>query len=274
MPLTLRLRKRVGAGAVSTVYSAVEDSTGRAVALKKSRISQRASRPTLRHEAATMRLLKGHSSVLDVLAYTHLPHFEYLAVELLGSSLSEVVDAHGPMSISVVSKVATQMVDALEHLHSFGLVHRDIKPHNILFRSQEQDNDVSICLVDYGMVSKAASDSDAPDRDPEPQSDIIGTLAYASLRAHVSCQLSYRDDLESLAYTLCSIALGSLPWEKYNWRGTYYGRVWQVYQQKKGFDGKRLAGSLPTAFADLLDDSRRMSAKERPAYDALRSAFS
>ncbi|KZV95491.1 kinase-like protein [Exidia glandulosa HHB12029] len=272
MALTLRLKKRVGAGAVSTVYGALDSSTDRMVAVKKSRVSQRAPRPALRYEAAILRLLRGHPSVPSVLAYSHLPHFEYLAMEMLGASLSDALAARGPLPIPVVANVAMQMVDALEHLHGFGLVHRDIKPGNILFKSP-RDDDLSICLIDYGMVSKAAHG--ASDLDPQPHSDITGTLPFASLRAHVSGQLYYRDDLESLAYTLFELALGSLPWSSYcGWRGTYFGRVRQVYQQKKAYDGERLGGSLPKAFADLLDTSRHMSSTERPAYDALRAAFS
>ncbi|KZW04267.1 kinase-like protein [Exidia glandulosa HHB12029] len=273
MPVSLRMKERLGAGAVSTVYRAVETTSGRLVALKKSRVSQKAKRPALKYEATIMRLLRAHPSIPTVFAYSHPPHFEYLSMQLLAGSLSDAVEKRGPLPVPVVANVAVQMLSALEHLHGFSLVHRDVKPDNIMLRSSDE-NDLGVCLIDFGMVATSAAD--VADVDAEPYSNLTGTLPYASLQAHVTPKLSYRDDLESLAYTLFELLLGSLPWAPYcGWGGTHFGRARQVYQQKMAYDGKKLAGeSIPIAFADLLDTSRRMSANERPDYEALRSTFS
>lgn len=70
------------------MYKATEN-TGRIVALKQARAPLRVKRTLLRHEASVLQLLQGHPAIPAVYGYGHLEHFEYLTMELLGSSLRE-----------------------------------------------------------------------------------------------------------------------------------------------------------------------------------------
>lgn len=94
----------------SIVYLATEVETGRAVALKKSRVSLRVKRPLLQHEARILKLLSGHPSIPKVYAYGRVEHFELLSMQQLSQSLGDVVDNGGPLSIAVVLDIANQMV--------------------------------------------------------------------------------------------------------------------------------------------------------------------
>nr|GAT58889.1 kinesin-like protein [Mycena chlorophos] len=208
---SLTLTTRLGSGATSTVYRAVESPTGNIVAVKKSRASQRLKRPILQYEAAVIHHLAGHPALPQVFGYGHLPHFEYLSLELLHGCLAS---EKAPLASSVVSSVADQMLRALEHVHSHGVVHRDIKPSNIMRRTTDNSDDTfQFCLIDFGLARKAETTFDPPE--PGPYSRVTGTLPYASLNAHSTSRLSYRDDVESLAYTLINLKVGSLPWSAF-----------------------------------------------------------
>ncbi len=105
------------------MYAAEEEGTGRTVALKASRVSLNVVRSSLRHEARVMQLLQGHSAVPVLLGYARRPHFEYMAMELLGSSLRRQVKSGCALSLGTVARVGEQMVrPALLLLGLFGSV--------------------------------------------------------------------------------------------------------------------------------------------------------
>ncbi|KZT03986.1 kinase-like protein, partial [Laetiporus sulphureus 93-53] len=247
--------------------------SGRAVALKKSRVSLRVKRTLLQHETSVLKLLSGHPSIPQVFAYGRIDHFELLSMQLLHRSLGDVVEHSGPLPLTTVLDVTDQLLAALDHMHSHGVVHRDIKPDNILLQIPSSSQ---VCLIDFGLACRPAKVDRA--KQPRPPNSggpvsIFGTLPYASLNAHQGLDLSYRDDLESLAYTLLFLLRGSLPWSRYTEHGTTLGRLRQVHEQKKVHDGHRLASGLPAEFGLLVDYARSLSAGEVPDYAAWRLKF-
>jgi serine/threonine protein kinase len=91
-------------------YHARERVTGRVVALKKSRVSLRVKRTTLEYEANILHLLAGHPSIPTIFAFGRLAHFEYIAIELLGPSLNDVLKEQGRFYLKSVLQIADQMV--------------------------------------------------------------------------------------------------------------------------------------------------------------------
>ena len=78
--------------------------------------------------------------------------------------------------------------------------------------------------------------------------------------------MTYRDDLESLAYTLIWIFRGNLPWNYFSGHGTAKVTLRQVLKQKVHYDGRRLTQEVPAAFGMLLDYARSLSAETLPDY--------
>lgn len=187
---------------------------GTEVALKKSRCSLNVKRSLLRHEARILQLLRDHVSIPKVYAYGHLDHFEYLSLELLGKSVRDVVKSDGETkpakalteetvirillqtvrmrlvysrysSPSIADTVVSQQLEALRHVHSSGLVHRDVSTRNILRSAQDP---TVIKLIDFGITAPfPLGDPHAqPHRyNPlEEDREITGTLAFASLNSH------------------------------------------------------------------------------------------
>jgi len=92
------------------VYRARNAATGQLVALKKSRASLSLERTALRYEARVLMYVAGHPSIPAVYAYGRFPHFEYLAIELLGRDLRDVVEEKGQLPLDDVLKIADQLV--------------------------------------------------------------------------------------------------------------------------------------------------------------------
>ena len=79
--------------------------------------------------------------------------------------------------------------------------------------------------------------------------------------------LSYKDDLESLVYTIIHLYKGNLPWSYFSKHGTEEGRIRQVHEQKKTYGGKQLSSEVPI-LGELVDYARSLSAGMVPDYDA------
>jgi len=269
MSQTYRLAKIIGTGAYSLVFQAVEANSGRTVALKKSRVSQRVKRTILRYESRVLQLLQGHPAIPAIYGYGQLPHFEYLAIELLGPSVKDC--ATGPVAITTVVRVVLQMLSALEHIHKHGFVHRDIKPENVL----SSPTDLSkIVLIDFG-ISQGIKPGPPTRYDPLKESKhIVGTLHWASLNAHDGIDLGPRDDLESLAYIAFFLLRGDLPWRTPGSHDeSVKNSMRRIRASKAAASGDKLGASFPAEFGYLLDYSRKLEYDQIPNYAELRTRF-
>ncbi|RDX45173.1 kinase-like protein [Lentinus brumalis] len=250
----------LGSGSHGIVYAAEEEGTGRTVALKASRVSLNVVRSSLRHEARVMQLLQGHSAVPVLLGYARRPHFEYMAMELLGSSLRRQVKSGCALSLGTVARVGEQMLSALEHLASHRIVHRDIKPHNILLSCVDS---ARVVLVDFSIAhhltsvqaTLACNDGKSPLAFPS------GTTQFCSLEAHTGGAPDPHDDLESLAYVLLFLCLGDLPWhvaDPYRSSTEVYNRsVMNTYLAKQALTSSTFPVSIPLEIANMLESARR-----------------
>ncbi|QRW06921.1 casein kinase [Ceratobasidium sp. AG-Ba] len=180
----IRRLNRIGSGGFGIVFRATDNKDGRISALKQSRVSLRIKRPILQHEAAILKLLAGHEAIPILYAYGRIEHFELIAMELFHKSLGDIVKTDGPLPLSAVLTITNQMLSGLEHLKDHGLVHRDIKPDNIL---QKIPGSWNVCLIDFGLAyPQAAPTSQTRGDDMQIGSSpkVFGTIAFASLNAH------------------------------------------------------------------------------------------
>ncbi|KAF7329573.1 Kinase-like protein [Mycena kentingensis (nom. inval.)] len=215
-PPTVKVEEHpLGQGSTGRIFRAVVESSGKTIAVKQSRVSLRVARPYLQHEVRLLHLLQGHRAIPELFGYYRGPHFEYIAMELLGANLDDhLAGADGfmePEGLALreetVANVGVQLLSALQHLLDKGVVHRDVKPSNILLCPTDPS---AVRLVDYGCSSLI--DVVRP-RDPRAAA-IVGTLRYCSIGVHDGhWPLQPSDDLDSLLYTLLFLLGGSLPWD-------------------------------------------------------------
>jgi len=265
-------RNVLGEGSFAMVMKGFDSEASQSVAIKKSRISSRTPRPTLEHEVRVMTLAKGHASLPAIFGYLRDEHFEYIAMELLGPPISKAVSTEGdaPPTATVV-RIVHQMISALKHIHSLGIVHRDVKPHNICCSHDKTTPTVK--LIDFGIAQCFSGRKPRRCNPLEHGHTVVGTLYYASINAHLGIELLPRDDLESLAYTAFFMLRRALPWERYRRGYSMLRTQGAVHKLKAACSGSALGQGYPAEFGSLLDYSRELRFSEKPDYQSLAQSF-
>jgi serine/threonine protein kinase/WD40 repeat protein len=164
------LGELIGEGAFGAVYRAVQPSVGREVAIKVVR-AELADDPRFvqRFEAEAQLVARlEHPHIVPLYDYWRRPGGAFLVFRLLrGGSLSERI-TEGPMPLADATRLVEEMSAALAAAHALGVVHRDVKPANVLF-----DEAGNSYLVDFGIAMLA-------DADDEPDMRSAGSPMYAS----------------------------------------------------------------------------------------------
>nr|CAI5829169.1 unnamed protein product [Callosobruchus analis] len=137
--------------------------------------------------------------------------YRFLVMEKFGSDIWKLfLENNKTFPTSTVFKIAIQILDVLEYIHSKGYVHADIKGANILLGETKDAQSKQVYLVDFGLATKYTTE---PIFRPNPKKAHDGTIEYLSRDAHQGVP-TRRGDLEILAYNLIHWLGGTLPWDK------------------------------------------------------------
>lgn len=212
-----RLDGRLGRGATGLVYRAQDDRSGRTFAVKAIRLdlfSEQERAPIvarLRREAEIgMRL--DHRNVVKVFDFLTVHDIAALVMELVeGDNLARYTSGN-PMEWRIAVGVARQLLLALAYVHRCGVIHRDVKPANMIFL---QNGMSEIKLMDFGVAHISVSTLTCT-------GDIIGTPAYMSPEQLQGNGIDTRTDIFSVGATLYALLAGRPP---------FSGSVASVMQQ-------------------------------------------
>ena len=206
-----RVAGSIGSGSMGDVYDGVDLSTGGRVALKVLK-PERAVREVFRHRflrEAKSAVLIDHPNVVDVLDYGETPEgLLFIAMEFLeGEDLSSYLKRNGrlqwPHAVSVLSQVAA----ALAAAHDCGVVHRDVKPSNILLR-QDGSGGLLVKLLDFGV---AKLDNQMVSRVLTRAEDVVGTVLYMSPEQAEGRSADLRSDVYAYGVTAFQTITGNVP---------------------------------------------------------------
>jgi tau tubulin kinase len=127
--------------------------------------------------------------------------YNYLVMELLGANLAELRRnvPDGKFSMTTTLKCGIHFIRALESIHDFGFVHRDVKPSNFVIGPTPETSG-NIYVIDYGLARRYV-DANGVIKSSRDQSGFRGTARYASINSHLSKDLGRRDDLWSVFCT-------------------------------------------------------------------------
>jgi serine/threonine-protein kinase len=199
-----RILSRIGGGSMATVYYAQEIHTGRAVAVKVLLPSARRNRELVerfRRKARNAAQLR-HPYIAPVYESDVDGPLPYLVMAYVdGGSLADRLDGRlGPLPLREASRILIQIADALDYAHARGMLHRDVKPSNILLTQEGE-----AMLTDFG-IARAAWDSRLTASDMR-----IGTAAYMAPEQARGRPMDRRTDVYALGVVLYEMVTGRTP---------------------------------------------------------------
>jgi formylglycine-generating enzyme required for sulfatase activity len=267
----LRLLEPLGQGGMGVVWAARHLTLGTQVAVKFIRPERAAANPALsarfeREARATARI--AHPHVVQVMDYGVVDDaVPYLVMELLhGASLAELLERGGRLSFATAKSLVQQVGSALESAHEHGIVHRDIKPHNIIITEGSRGYPLFVKVVDFG-VAKVLGDTQVPEASPALTETgmVIGSPPYMSPeQLEGSKDVDLRSDLWSLGVIVYETLTGTQPFQ-----GASFVSVGAAVLRGKYPPASELRPNLPASiddwFAKALSvdpDGRFRSARE------------
>lgn len=205
-----RVVREIARGGIGTVFEAKHVFTNKVVALKLLTSNQQHSaeaQARLLREAQALSKIK-HPHIVDVLDAGMTRNGQvYLVTELIdGRSLDGVLAARGRLEPKKALELALQLASALAAVHEHGIVHRDVKPHNVLLRGTTNDR-IYVKLVDFG----AAMVEDV-DVKLTKAGEILGTVEYMAPEQLLGESGAATCDIYGLGVTLYECLTGTVPY--------------------------------------------------------------
>jgi tetratricopeptide (TPR) repeat protein len=196
--------RQIGQGGMGTVFEGTDRSLGRRVAIKKMRDELRvnpAERARFVIEAKTVAALH-HPNIVDIYAIAEEGQDVFLVFEYVdGKTVHELIQSSGRLSIADAARVVRASADALDYAHSRGVIHRDMKPSNVMIDAAGR-----VKVMDFG-IARMAKDSLTR---YSLTNTVVGTPPYMAPEQEQG-QVRRESDVYALAVCAYEMLTGKLP---------------------------------------------------------------
>lgn len=196
--------EKIGEGGMSVVYKALCHRLNRYVAVKILKDELALDEDFLRrfHTESQAVAMLSHPNIVTVYDVSRSSDTEYIVMELIeGITLKQYMQRRGALTWKEVLHFSTQISKALAHAHSRGIIHRDIKPHNILILA-----DSSVKVTDFG-IARLTNLQDTL------TNETLGSVHYISPEQAKGGHIDARTDIYSLGVVMYEMLTGRLPFE-------------------------------------------------------------
>ena len=281
-----RIIKMVGCGAFGEIHLAYDVNMKALRAIKFEMANHK--NPQLKHEYSVLEQLNKHdfnnnsqptnvvgsdtfTGVPKVYYFDRLEHkYNFMVMEFLGPSLGDLFQLkERNFGMETVLMLAIQILTRIEYIHEKGFLHRDIKPENFVIGLNEKSN--MVYLIDYGL-SKRYKDKNSGQHIPYRENkQLVGTVRYASINAHLGIEQSRRDDLEGIGYVLVYFYLGRLPWQNKTDKGKPLTQ--KITEKKLTTPPELLCKKMPREFSYYFHYCKNLKFEDRPDYNSLKCMF-
>jgi serine/threonine protein kinase/tetratricopeptide (TPR) repeat protein len=242
---------RLGKGGMGEVFLAEDRRLGRRTALKilpPELAAERRHLERFQREARSVAALN-HPNIVTLYSVEETEGLHYLVMELIeGETLAEILSA-GRLPLPRLLAIAVPLVEALEAAHSCGVIHRDLKPQNVMVRRDGQ-----VKILDFGLARQHLGEDLAaePETDLTRSGQIVGTTPYMSPEQIADHSLDHRSDLFSLGVMLYEMATGRRPFPVER-QGKGRLAIMASILQDTPPPASGLVADLPVRFDQILD---------------------
>jgi len=209
-----RIDAQIGEGGMGVVYRATQLSVDRPVAIKVIRDDLGGERAPVRRLLREARLLTtfNHPNIVNVFELGQTPDgAPYLVMEMLrGRTLDAELARTGPFDAQRTCEVAIQLCDALAAAHARGVVHRDLKPQNIMLLDDPAVRDL-VKVLDFGIAKSLVAESSATPGDLTEAGAIVGTPRYMAPEALTGERADPLSDLYAVGCIMYELLTGAPP---------------------------------------------------------------
>jgi len=245
-----RLLERIGGGGMAVVYRALDTVLNRHVAVKILRsqyVHDEEFIQRFRREARSAASLS-HPNVVSVYDVGQDGDTHYIVMEYVeGKTLNELIRERAPLSPEEAVRIAVQICDALDHAHANGIIHRDIKPHNILISKGGW-----VKVTDFG-IARAADASQLTHT-----GTVVGSVHYVSPEYAKGLPAGAQSDLYSLGIVLYQMLTGKLPFN-----GESPISVALKHVQESFEEPRKLNPAIPQSLENVVLKATRKNRNER-----------
>ncbi|CAD8124206.1 unnamed protein product [Paramecium sonneborni] len=254
---------KLGEGSFGYIWKVKQISTGQIYACKLVKNSMNKEKTLLQREIKILHLLKGKKGFTQLIASGQDNKNTYFIMNLLGDNLEQVRIKCGKFNSTTILNTGQQMILLLKELHNSNIIHRDIKPENfVVFQDK-------LYLIDFGLSKLFIQDG--KHLEYRENKGMIGTARYASINALKGNEQSRRDDLESVAYLLIYLFMGTLPWNNIMAEDKTV-KYYKIQRMKESFQPETYI-NLPPELTKYMEYVKRLKFDQKPDYDYLENMF-